>query len=57
MTVDPRPGWIRQRTFELQQTGMKYDAAHEQAEKEADAKFGAEDNGENGNGGENGGVA
>jgi hypothetical protein len=23
---DPRPGWVRQRTYELQQTGLSYDA-------------------------------
>jgi hypothetical protein len=53
--IDPRPGWVRQRTFELQKSGLSYDAAHRQAESEADDKFGAEDNGDNGNG--NGGVA
>lgn len=47
--VDPRPGWIRQRIFELQTDGLSYDAAREQAEAEAAEEF-AEDNGENGNG-------
>lgn len=49
--VDPRPGWVRQRTYELQKTGLSYDAAHRQAESEADDKFDAEENGDNGNGG------
>jgi hypothetical protein len=49
--VDPRPGWIRQRTYELQGTGLSYDAARDQAEAEADDKFGSEENGNNGNGG------
>lgn len=49
--VDPRPGWVRQRTYELQKTGMSYAAARDQAESEADAKFGTEEeNGDNGNG-------
>jgi hypothetical protein len=30
--IDPRPGWIRQRTYELQGTGLSYDAAGDQAE-------------------------
>lgn len=47
--VDPRPGWIRDRTYELQGTGLSYTAARDQAESEADDKFGAE-HGENGNG-------
>lgn len=45
--LDARGGWVRQRTFELQQTGMRYAAAHTQAEAEADQEF---DSG-NGNGG------
>jgi hypothetical protein len=49
--VDPRPGWVRQRTYELHQSGLSYDAALEQANTEADDKFGAEENGNNGNGG------
>jgi hypothetical protein len=48
--IDPRPGWIRDRTYELHQSGMSYDAARTQAEAEADDKFGAEENGDNGNG-------
>jgi hypothetical protein len=48
--VDPRPGWVRQRTYELQGTGLSYDAARDQAETEADDKFGSEENGDNGNG-------
>lgn len=46
---DPRPSWVRQRTFDLQGTGLSYDAARDQAESEADDKFGTE-NGDNGNG-------
>jgi hypothetical protein len=42
--LDPRPSWVRQRTYELQLTGMRWVAAREQAEAEADDKFGAEDN-------------
>lgn len=52
--IDPRPEWVRERTYELHQSGMSYDDARKQAESEADEKF-AEDNGENGNG--NGGAA
>jgi hypothetical protein len=48
--VDPRPSWVRQRTYELQQTGMSYADAREQAETEADDRFN-EENGDNGNGG------
>lgn len=48
--VDPRPGWVRQRTYELHQSGMAYPEARKQAETEADDKFGTEENGDNGNG-------
>jgi len=48
--IDPRPGWITDRTYELHESGLSYDAARKQAEAEADEKFGAEDNGNNGNG-------
>lgn len=48
--VDPRPGWIRQRTYELQQTGLSYAVAREQAETEAADEFDTGENGENGNG-------
>lgn len=48
--IDPRPDWIRERTYELHEGGMSYDEARTQAEAEADAKFGAEGNGDNGNG-------
>lgn len=48
--IDPRPGWVRQRTFELQKAGLSYAAAHKQAEAEADEKFASEENGDNGNG-------
>jgi hypothetical protein len=41
--IDPRPGWIRDRTYELHQSGLSYDAARRQAE--ADDKFGVEENG------------
>jgi hypothetical protein len=47
--TDPRPGWIRQRTYELHESGMSYDEARKQAEAEAAEEF-AEDNGNNGNG-------
>jgi hypothetical protein len=59
--IDPRPGWVRQRTYELQKTGLSYAVAREQAETEADDKFATEDNsdkfatednGDNGNGGD-----
>jgi hypothetical protein len=43
--IDPRPGWVRQRIYELQTSGLSYDAAREQAEAEADDKFGTEKNG------------
>ena len=56
--IDPRPEWVRERTYELHQSGMSYDAARKQAEAEADEKFGAEDADENGNNGNgNGGAA
>jgi hypothetical protein len=48
--IDPRPGWITDRTYELHESGLSYDAARKQAEAEADEKFGAEENGDNGNG-------
>jgi hypothetical protein len=48
--IDPRPGWIRQRTYELQQTGLKYSTARTQAEADADDRFRPEDDG-GGNGG------
>ena len=52
--IDPRPGWITDRTYELHESGLSYDEARKQAETEADDKFGAEepngDNGDNGNG-------
>jgi hypothetical protein len=38
-----QPGWIRDRTYELHQTDVSYDAARRQAEAEADDKFGAEE--------------
>jgi hypothetical protein len=40
--IDPRPSWVRERTYELQVTGMRYADAREQAEAEADEKFGAD---------------
>jgi hypothetical protein len=42
--IDPRPSWIRERTYELHQ-GMRWIEARTQAEAEADEKFGTEDNG------------
>lgn len=48
--ADPRPGWVRQRTRELHQSGLGWIQARKQAETEADDKFGAEENGDNGNG-------
>jgi hypothetical protein len=54
--VDPRPGWVRQRTRELHGSGMKWVEAREQAEAEAEDKFG-EENGDNGNGNGNGATA
>jgi|GEM_PF-6307638 len=42
--IDPRPGWIRERTYELHQSGLSYDAARRQAEAEADDKIGGEEN-------------
>jgi hypothetical protein len=41
--IDPRPGWVRQRTYELHQSGLSYDAGRTQAEAEADNKFGDDD--------------
>jgi hypothetical protein len=43
--LDHRGNWIRQRTFELQQSGLSYDAAHTQAEAEADAELSEDGNG------------
>jgi hypothetical protein len=40
-----RAKWVRQRTHELQTEGMSWDAAHEQAETEADEKFNGGNNG------------
>jgi hypothetical protein len=40
--IDPRPSWIRERTYELHQ-GMSWIAARAQAETEAAEKFGAEE--------------
>jgi hypothetical protein len=50
--IDPRPGWIRQRTYELQKSGMRYSDARAQAEAEYDDPLTPEDDG-----GGNGGVA
>lgn len=47
--LDPRSGWVRQRTYELQQSGLSYAAARAQADAEADEVF-SEENGDNGNG-------
>ncbi|MDT5045124.1 MAG: hypothetical protein QOJ20_3672 [Mycobacterium sp.] len=43
--IDPRPGWVRQRTYELHKSGLSWIAAREQAEAEADARFGPEEDG------------
>jgi hypothetical protein len=40
--IDPRPGWVRQRTYELQQPGLSYAAARRE---QAEAEFGSEENG------------
>jgi hypothetical protein len=50
--ADPRPGWVRQRTRELHQTGLRWIDARKQAEAEADVEFADENgaNGDNGNG-------
>lgn len=47
--IDPRPAWVRERTYELHKSGLSYDAALTQAEAEADTEF-SEENGDNGNG-------
>jgi hypothetical protein len=41
--LDARGNWVRQRTFELQQSGLSYDDAHTRAEAEADVEFESED--------------
>jgi hypothetical protein len=41
---DPRSGWLRERTYKLQQTGMSYADARERAVSEAEAEFGPEEN-------------
>jgi hypothetical protein len=41
--IDPRPGWIRDRTYELHNSGLRWIDAREQADAEADDKFGAEE--------------
>jgi hypothetical protein len=48
--LDPRPSWVRQRTYELQLTGMRWIDARKQAEAEAAEKFDAEEGEENGPG-------
>jgi hypothetical protein len=42
---DPRSGWLRERTYELQQTGLSYADARSRAVSEAEAEFGPEENG------------
>jgi hypothetical protein len=27
--IDPRPGWVRQRTYELHESGLSYDDARQ----------------------------
>jgi hypothetical protein len=39
--IDPRPSWVRQRTYELHH-GMSYADARRQAEAEADDNFGGD---------------
>lgn len=56
-SADPRPGWVRQRTRELHDSGMRWIDARAQAEAEANDKFDAEQNGDNGNGNGNGATA
>jgi hypothetical protein len=41
--IDPRPGWIRERTYVLHKSGLRWIDARKQAE--ADDKFGTEENG------------
>ncbi|MCW2689881.1 MAG: hypothetical protein JWR37_4771 [Mycobacterium sp.] len=41
--IDPRPGWIRERTYELHKSGLNWIGARKQAETEADDKFGTEE--------------
>jgi hypothetical protein len=36
--LDPRPGWVRDRTYELHKSGLTYDAARKQAEAEFDSE-------------------
>jgi len=38
--IDPRPGWVRDRTYELHKSGLRWIDARTQAETEADDKFG-----------------
>jgi hypothetical protein len=38
--LDPRPGWVRDRTYELHDSGLRWIDAREQANAEADEKFG-----------------
>jgi hypothetical protein len=38
--IDPRPGWIRERTYVLHKSGLRWIDAREQAEAEADVEFG-----------------
>jgi hypothetical protein len=41
--IDPRPSWVRQRTYELHQSGLRWIDAREKADAEADDKFGTEE--------------
>jgi hypothetical protein len=47
--LDPRPGWVRQRTYELHKSGLRWIDARKQAEAEAEAeadeKFGGDGTG------------
>jgi hypothetical protein len=40
--IDPRPSWVRQRTYELHKSGLSWIAARKQAESEADDKVGGD---------------
>jgi hypothetical protein len=37
--VDPRPGWVRQRTYDLHKSGLNWIAAREQAGRQAGDKL------------------
>jgi hypothetical protein len=43
--IDPRPGWIRERTYELHKSGSSWTDARKRADTEADDKFGGDGTG------------